>query len=177
MAICRCRLSLLPDSRCPCQSHWTPTSSHNSAMEATGSTCKRRSLEYYHLSLPSPWPAACAGPACMCVSVATWIWFNVWDHSVWVLVVFKVMQFVTMHPVFKSLSVVVCDHSVVCHLLAILCHHLHIDPLSSQYLGWAWGSPTLAWLHCTCAGYGLLLGPTLTVNHFWLLFCEIYIIR
>ena len=26
---------------------------------------------------------------------------------------FEVMQFVTMHPVFKSLSVIVCDNSVV----------------------------------------------------------------
>ena len=42
MAICRCHLSLLPDSRCLCQSLWTPTSSNNSAKEATGSACKRR---------------------------------------------------------------------------------------------------------------------------------------
>ena len=46
-----------------CQSHWTPTSSHNSVMEATGSTCKRRWIECCHLCMPSPWPAACAGPA------------------------------------------------------------------------------------------------------------------
>ena len=36
MAICLCHLSLLPDSRCLCPSLWTPTSSHNSAKEATG---------------------------------------------------------------------------------------------------------------------------------------------
>jgi len=33
MAICWCCLSFLPDSRCLCQSHWTPTSSHNSVTE------------------------------------------------------------------------------------------------------------------------------------------------
>ena len=32
MVICQCRLPLLADSRCLCQSHWTPTS-HNSVME------------------------------------------------------------------------------------------------------------------------------------------------
>jgi len=58
-------LSLLPDSWCLCQSHWTPTSSHNSAMEATGSACKRRWLQCCHLSMPPPRPAAYAGPACM----------------------------------------------------------------------------------------------------------------
>ena len=40
MAICQCHLTLLPDSWCLCQSHWTPTSSLNSTMEATGSACK-----------------------------------------------------------------------------------------------------------------------------------------
>ena len=44
----------------------------------------------------------------------------------------------TMHPVFKSLSVIVCDHSAVSHLSvshisAICCHHSHVDLLSSQY--------------------------------------------
>jgi len=52
----------------------------------------------------------------LCVSIGTWMWFNVWDNSVWVLVVFEVMQFVTMHPVFKSLSLVVCVHSALSHL-------------------------------------------------------------
>ena len=31
-----------------CVSHWTPPSSHNSAMEMA--------IECYHLSMPSPWP-------------------------------------------------------------------------------------------------------------------------
>jgi len=35
--------------------------------------------------------------------------------------VFEVTQFVTMHPVFKSFSLVLCDNSVVSHLSAILC--------------------------------------------------------
>ena len=45
--------------------HWTPD---YSAMEATGScysACNRRWLECCHLSMPSPRPAACAGPACV----------------------------------------------------------------------------------------------------------------
>ena len=48
-----------------------PLSSHNSTKEATGSACKRRWLECCHLSIAPPWPAACAGPACVqqaCIS-------------------------------------------------------------------------------------------------------------
>jgi len=61
MAICQSSLSWLPDSRaCARVGHWTPDSS---AMEATGSACKSRWLECCHLSMPSPRPAACAGPA------------------------------------------------------------------------------------------------------------------
>jgi len=48
-----------------CVGHYTPD---YSAMEATGSAiaaCKRRWLECCHLSMPSPQPAACAGPACV----------------------------------------------------------------------------------------------------------------
>ena len=47
---------------------------------------------------------------------------------------FEVTQFVTMHSVFKSFSLVVCDNSVVSHLSAILCHYSHIDLLSSVVL-------------------------------------------
>ena len=62
--------SLLPDSQCLCRSHCTPTFSHNSAMEATSSTCKRWWLEFFHLSMPRPrltcsvcWTSLCA--ACL----------------------------------------------------------------------------------------------------------------
>ena len=67
MAISRCRLSLLTDSRCLCQSYWTPTSFHISAIEATSSTCKRRSL-YNAVICPCHLHnlhAVCAGPACV----------------------------------------------------------------------------------------------------------------
>ena len=60
MAICRCRFSLLPDSRRLCQSHWTPTSSHTHSAIA----CNRRWLECFNLSMPPSRPTACAGPAC-----------------------------------------------------------------------------------------------------------------
>jgi len=71
MAIFRCRLVLLSDSRFPSWSYWTLTSSDIDTMVLTttrwrlpGSACKKkRLLECCHLSLPSP-PAACAGPVC-----------------------------------------------------------------------------------------------------------------
>ena len=105
--------------------HWTPTSSHNSTMEATGSACKRTWLECCHLSMPSPQPAACAGQP-VCINS----YMNVWDLSVWVLIVFEVMQFVTMHPVFNSLSLIVCYHSAVSPLLAIITHTQIYCPLN-----------------------------------------------
>ena len=45
--------------------HWT---ADYSAMEATGSACKRRWLECCHLSMLSPRPVACAGPASLCAA-------------------------------------------------------------------------------------------------------------
>jgi len=58
------------------------------------------------------------------------------------------------------------------HLLAIIW-------LRTKWLGWAWASPTLAWLYSTRACVRLLacLDRPLTVNHFWLLLCVVYIIR
>ena len=47
-----------------CVGHWT---ADYSAMEATGSASKRRWLECRHLSMPSPRPAACAGPSLVSV--------------------------------------------------------------------------------------------------------------
>jgi len=51
----------VPNSRCL---YWSLDSDY-SAMEATGSTWKRRWLECCYPSMPSPQPAACAGPVCV----------------------------------------------------------------------------------------------------------------
>jgi len=54
------------------------------------------------------------------------------QYSLCLRSVLIVFEFLTIHPVFKSLSLIVCDHSSISHLSAILCHHSHTD-LSSQY--------------------------------------------
>ena len=70
-----------------CVGHWT---TDYSPMEATGSASasKRRRLECCHLSMPSPRPAACAGPACvqpdsqfLFTRVYDFLWPVVQSHS------------------------------------------------------------------------------------------------